>query len=153
MFRIDFRKLAILLLPIPLRKVKTIRFLHALLSPTAQVHSQFSKNRESHLYDLSITPQVCYLEKALNDRFDYVERRIYIQDSVHPSVFYIYRSVEDKPYYMDGVKFIYGHKDYLAEKTDFTVFVPNTLEFDTNEMVALLNKYKLASMKFRIHNE
>ena len=89
--------------------------------------------------DLSITPQVCFLEKILNDKYDDKERRIRIQD-------------------IGTVKGYFGKEAYFVKDTrysnadaGFVVVLPEQMKA-TNEMQALINRYKLVSVEYWIVN-
>lgn len=102
-----------------------------------------------------ITPQVCYLERLLNDRYDSELRRIKIDDGIFHLPIYIYQEDEIKPVYLfteDENKPVYLYTDGEAGEVldDFVVLVPVDIIFDMNEMKSLLNIYKLAGTKYTI---
>lgn len=57
-------------------------------------------------YDLSITPQVCFLEKILNDKYDDKERRIRIQDIGTVKGYFFFRQTDPKEQ-----KFYFGEEE------------------------------------------
>jgi len=152
----DWKKLTRWLVPVVLRQPKLLAFVTACTSGLKYVHSRFLNYKYSTEYDLTITPQVCYLEKALNDRFDYDQRRIkvilgiyypplplFIKDEAKQSV--VGQKVESR-------KLLLFRKNETAQFTsDFIVTVPRYLVFDQNEMNALVNKYCLAGKIFSIN--
>lgn len=79
------------------RRVRMMAWLRVLIWPVMQLHAAFKAYRLSTLYDMRITGQVIYLERALNDRFDNVARRIYIETQADLTQDYIYRKVEERP--------------------------------------------------------
>lgn len=103
--------------------------------------------------DLSITPQVCFWEKILNDKYDDKERRIRIQDIGTVKGYFFFRQTDPKKQ-----KFYFGKKAYFVKDTrysnadaGFVVVLPISIEV-TNDMRALINRYKLASVEYWIVN-
>jgi hypothetical protein len=138
------------------RKPKILALLNAMAKPIALIHRDFLKYRKAKLYQLMITPQKCYLERLLNDRYDFTQRRIYIDDGIdHPPTF-IYRSTELKPLYIyrssenKPKKYIYTRGESGDLKDDFIVFVPLDISFESAEMISLIKQFKLAGTKFKI---
>lgn len=70
MYNVDWDLLVSNLLPWYKRKQKVKDYLHVLIQPLKQLHSQFITYRDDTLYSLAITSQVIYLEKYLNDKFN-----------------------------------------------------------------------------------
>lgn len=70
MFNVDWDLLADNLLPWYKRKPRIKGLLHVMFQPLKELHGQFLTFRDDTLYRLSITSQVIYLEKLLNDRFN-----------------------------------------------------------------------------------
>lgn len=154
-YDINFYKLAVWLTPHEYRKEKFLIILKALVYPLIFVHNVFLKYRKAKLYQLMITPQVCYLERLLNDRYDSELRRIKIDDGIFHLPIYIYQEDEIKPVYLfteDENKPVYLYTDGEAGEVldDFVVLVPVDIIFDMNEMKSLLNIYKLAGTKYTI---
>lgn len=154
-FDINYPKLTRLLMPPRLRKAIHVSWLNALTYPVNTLYQQFRRNRDANLYRLAITPQVVYMEKLLNDRYDLADRRIRIVDAVTNEVTWIYQEEESKP------KFVYTETEaqpiYLfteaeigSEPVDFYVMVPAAITFNENEMSALIDTYKLAGMAYKI---
>ncbi|RAJ75541.1 hypothetical protein CLV59_109155 [Chitinophaga dinghuensis] len=154
-FEIDYRRLVALLLPPGLRKSRMQAWLNALVYPVQLLYNDFKANRRNNLYRISITPQVCFLEKAINDRYDYVERRIRIADVLLKEVLFIYQRNENKPL------MLYRRSDnrplnlYLRTETnsvtvDFLVLLPSGLRYAEDEMRAFIDSYKLASKDYKI---
>jgi hypothetical protein len=103
--------------------------------------------------DLSITPQVCFLEKILNDKYDDKERRIYIEEAKDTLGYFFFR-VNDPP----SNKF-YFNKAWFVEDTrygnvgvGFVVVLPMDISA-TDQMRAFINRYKLISIKYQIINK
>ena len=102
-------------------------------------------------YDLSITPQVCFLEKMLNDKYDKKQRCIRIEDPevIEGRFFFPHTDTPDRKFYFG--KKAYFVKDTRYNNTDlrFIVVLPVLIEA-TDEMRALIDRYKLASVSYWI---
>lgn len=155
MIQVDFRRIIIWLLPVDPRTTIEVSWLQALFAPLRTLYTLFNGRRVTNLYTLSITPQVCYLEKMLNDRYDDTERRIYITDGERVPDVYIYLEDEQKPLYIyldseASPVYIYTKAERETGESDFVVHVPSTIIYNDNEMRALLDSYKLASKRYNI---
>ncbi|MCW3467647.1 hypothetical protein [Chitinophaga nivalis] len=154
-FEINYPKLVRLLLPPRLRQPRQVAWLQALTTPVSYLFQQFRRNRNANIYRLKITPQVVYLEKLLNERYDISNRRIRITDAFSYEPWYIYQIAEDKPQFLyqpgEHKPVHLFTKDEIGQQTvDFYVTVPQHLEFNENEMRALLDNYKLAGKTYKI---
>lgn len=148
-YRLNINKLVELLTPTFLRKEKLLAWLRALHSPLVKVVDDFNFNRNQSLYNLAHNGQVCYLRKALNDRFDVSERRIKITDGNKYNRQYIYTQGEQKPKYL-GTIYLRDDADYDDTGIDFIVEVPQDLNYNGYEMEAVIHFYKLASKRYKI---
>jgi hypothetical protein len=155
-YRIDWNRLMLWWLPNKLKRPLLHNFIISLILPLQQIHVALNKYREKTNYRLLITPQVCHLQRMLNDRFDFTDRRIYIVDMADASPVYIFRANELKPKWIFyGFEnrtplWLYTNQETQTITDDFVVMVPVSVIFDVNEMSALLNVYKLAGTKFKI---
>lgn len=150
-YDIDYNKLVIWLLPNEVRQPRIVNWFQTLIRPVVTLYQDFKLFREAKLYQLTITPQVCYLEKLLNDRYDFIQRRIVIEDSVDKDLSYVYLEAELKPMYL-GSKFIYTNGETGILSNDFIIKVPLDLKltFEEPEMLSLVKAYKLAGMVAKI---
>ena len=116
-----------------------------------EILSKYITSFEEMHYDLSITPQVCFLEKMLNDKYDKEQRRIRIEDPevIEGRFFFPHTDTPDKKFYVG--KKAYFVKDTRYNNTDlrFIVVLPVSIEA-TDEMRALIDRYKLASVSYWI---
>ncbi|WP_160711302.1 hypothetical protein [Chitinophaga solisilvae] len=154
-FDVDYRRLVALMLPPVLRKPVLQAWLNSIVYAVQLLYNDFRANRKNNLYRLSITPQVCYLQKALNDRYDYVSRRIRIGENILHDPKYIFRREALKPLYVAGraagqPPFIYTRKETTDISVDFLVMLPAGLRYTEDEMRAFINSYKLASKDYKI---
>lgn len=140
-----------------IRGAKLLSYLKALLAPLNTLIVLFNTYVSNSRYLANFTGQEVYLEHLLNDRFDPVQRRIYIDDGVAailpPFVFnkveqrpvYVYNKVENQPLY------IYNKTEY-GVGNDFIVYVPNAIlnTLTQTQIEATVLLYKLASKQFSI---
>lgn len=157
---INYTRLVTERLPdVEIRTDEVIAYCLVLVGPIVSVYNQLIAFRAFLQYKLTITPQVCYLEKMLNDQYDSTERRIYIDDALLVDGLFLFQEGEEQPV------FIYTEAEATKPKTylytdgevsqslgtnDFVVYYPAGLLFNMNELVSLVNQYKLASKKFTV---
>ena len=126
-----------------------------LITPVSILHQRFLLYRNAKNYQLFITPQVCFLERLLNDGFDFTLRRIRIVDAIWYLPTYIYQEAELKPVaiYQEAEfnpVYLYTENEAGEFKDDFVVKVPAGLVFNENEMRGKLDAYKLAGTHYKI---
>lgn len=102
-------------------------------------------------YDLTITPQVCFLEKMLNDECDAIQRRIYIEEMGSTQGYFFFRATD--PAY---AKFYFGKAWFIKDTRydvamGFTVVLPTDIQA-SDRMRALIDRYKLISVNYTIVN-
>jgi len=148
-YNLELSKLVELLTPTFLRSPTQLAWLRLMVSPLEQVLDWFTNSRRDNLYNLAHNSQKCYLRAVLNDRFDISSRRIRIEDGNKYKRQYIYTDGEQKPKFL-GTMFLYDDADYSDTGVDFIVLVPSDLQYNTYEMQALLDFYKLASKRYKI---
>ena len=68
-FRIDFDKWVLSMLPSLLRRKVMFALCRAAVAPIRSLYERFVAKREAHNYTLHHNGQVCYLRAALNDAF------------------------------------------------------------------------------------
>lgn len=154
-YKVNWNKLVSWLLPTSLFKPKMFVWLKSLVIPINQLHTDLINYRYQKLYDLSISGQVCKLEKLLNDKFDEVHKRIYIVDGERSKKRYIYqqlevikqnvyKTIENKPL------FIYKDAEIQINTIHFVVMIPNSLRYDIDVFVSILNIFKMPSKRYTI---
>lgn len=156
-FDISYKKLTTWLVPEVLRKPKTMALLNALVSPVVFIYNLFLINRRNNLYKLMITPQICYVEMALNDKYDSGNRHIKIVQPKRKEPLFVYRKVENKPVFLytksEAAKpktWLYQKGEASANQYDFIVQVPATVAFNMNEMTAVIDSYILPDKEYKI---
>jgi hypothetical protein len=91
----------------------------------------------------------------LNDRYDYVLRRIYIADTEEFPPLYLYRRDEDKPVWLYRRSealpvYLFTRAEGALYADDFIVMVPKDISFNQQEMRSLVFRKRLPGMKFKI---
>lgn len=152
---IDYLKLALCLLPDYVRKTKMIALVNIFVSPVIYLYQLFLQFRTNKLYEISITGQVCRLEALLNDRYDFTNRGIYIDDAEEYPPLYLYRDEELKPVYLyteaeNQPVYLYTDGEGGALADDFIIFVPVAVVFDIIQMRSLVKLFRLPGMRFKI---
>lgn len=150
-YKVDFNRLALLLLPTFLRKPLLVGYAQALLQPIATLHYNWLQKRDFDWYRLNHTGQVCKLRKVLNDSLDQTLRRIYIGVGTSFPQEYIYTEAETEDTWLDDTFYVYTENEYENTGVDFTVFVPTAIiESSIFQLKYLLDFYKLAGKRYKI---
>lgn len=162
-FQIDWLKFVRENVPIALRQPLFLHWLNSVVGEIKQLHLTFLAHREDWLYKIRHTSQVIHIEKVLNDRFDDLERRIYINNVTFESYLYLWPD-EENPYYLQEDGADPDSPLYLLEadagviSPDATIYVPISLKptgelaltnFE-NEMRCLVDYYKTYGVNYQI---
>ena len=149
------------LLPTFLRKPKMIAWLKSLLFPLNEKHQEFLSYVDDKRYELDFTGQVISLERLLNDKYDNVDRRIFISQEKADEVFFFDDDdlnpaneiflFDDNNVNVGSENAFFFFSDSSGLLTDFIVNIPNTVVFSESELRVLVNKYKLAGKNFSIN--
>lgn len=154
-FNININRLAQWLIPTRLRMPVLMAIVSAIVSPLISLHNLFLSYRKAKFYQIAMNYQTCYLEAFLNDRFDYTQRRIYIEDAETVDPLYLYMRAEESPVYIYSRSeaqpvHVYTRGETLGDLTyDFIVWVPLDVVFDQNEMRAMIAT-KLCGKRYKI---
>ena len=96
------------------------------------------------------------LRVLLNDKFDNTERRIYITDADNLPLPYLFNKIEEnEPIYIfnksevETPLYLYNNQEYITDN-DFTVVLPIGLSYDLNYLKSLINKFKIAGVRYNI---
>jgi hypothetical protein len=154
-YNVNWVKLVKMLTPIVLRQNPLTCFIKAFTHPFIILHNDFISYSNRVNYHLQITPQVCYLEKALNDKYDLVHRRIFITDAPEYLPIILFRKSENKKLLIKrktegNPQVLYTKPETALFGVDFIVNIPVGIVFDANELKAFLQVYKLATKTFKI---
>ena len=155
-YNVDIYKLGAYLLPPFLRKKRMYAFLCVFLYPFYWLCKMFKDYRKTSLRKLNVNGQVAYIEKMLNNEFEFENREIYITDSdaLKPNVADMYRdpsvtmtiypeSSEEKLYLESG--------DESIKSEDYIVNVPSFLA-DKLEVIKTIVEYnKPAGRTYKIN--
>lgn len=115
----DIDKLAILQLPIILRRSRMLAFVRVLLSPIGRLEALFDILREDVEYRMAHNSQVTKLRSLLNDLLDEELRRIEIADAEPAGGnVYLYNRELDKPLHIPtrGTSITLYYRGYAPEK-------------------------------------
>ncbi len=155
-YHLDWRRLVRMLLPVNMRKARMIALSEAANSSLIWLYAQFLNFKLAVEYQLTITPQVCYLQRLLNDRFDFTLRRITIVDAPTYHAILLSIQIESKQLLLP----LQGEENPIAlplrsevaqYSSDFIIRMPNDVVYDIHELSAVLSKYKLSTKKFHIN--
>lgn len=157
-FNIDFYRLVANYLPIRKRTAEFMHWLFCLIEPVIRLHEQFMRFRDRTNYKLAHTPQVFSIENVLNDSFDRVQRRIFIEDGIYTFPVYFYDRAENKPVRFndraenDPIRF-YDRSTLGQLGVDFTIVLPNGLNLSNAEMIrlkTLVDFYRLPDKTYTV---
>lgn len=155
-YNINFKRLARQFVKNELKGKKFLSAIYAFTSFLQKLHSEFLLYKKSVEYRLLISPQVCYLEKALNDKYDIVDRRIFISPGVEYQAWVIYNKVEGierkKVLYTKAEAtetVVYSKSEAASFGVDFFINVPAVISFNQQELLAYIGGYCLP-LKYRI---
>lgn len=152
MFQVNFYKLIVRLLPEWLRFNAILILLKGWIWPLIQIYEQFLLFRDSKLYRLKHNSQVCYYQKALNDRFDSIQRRIQIIDFGGQDRIYFWSDAAKQDVYFD-THYFWPDSAYLDSGVDYTILLPVDVAVtnsDYQHLIALINEYRFVGKSFNI---
>lgn len=154
-YDINYTRLVKWLVPAPLRDDRLQAWIGALITPVASLYNSFLRYRTAKDYQLRINYQLCYLEQLLNDRYDNILRRIYIDDTIQKPPFYIFQNAELKPKFIrqrseNDPKWIYTSGESGGMLDDFIIFVPMDVVFEEPEFISLVKAFYVPGSKFKI---
>lgn len=133
----------------------TLKWLKGAIRPVTYLYLQFVYFRNRIVYELRITPQICYMEKALNDRWDVSLRRIYITAGPQRNPLILHRKIELKH---EGFftksegqhKLLWTKSEVGNYGVDFIINIPLLLPFDIDELNAFVEEIKLVTKTYRV---
>ena len=156
-YNINYAKLIVQRIPQDLQFDEFIAWLNRFCDPFVFIYNMVVAYRTSTLYKLNITSQVFSLEKMLNDRYDNIDRRIFIDDGQIFAPTYEYLKAEGRTAYMYTKAEGHTPAQYDLLKGEvtgfhynFIVWVPVSITFNINEMKGLLDENKLAGKIYSI---
>lgn len=157
--KIDYTKLAVLLLPTFLRQPLMIALLRTLMHPIQEIHDRHHTARDKRLYDLEHTSQICYIKDALNKEFQITDYSagFEIEDiNAKGNWLTAYDEIgdfKDRHTIVEDESYLILWDEEIIKKptVSFTVIIPISVEWnDYNKarINSIVNKYRLASRTF-----
>ena len=161
--KIDYNKLAVLLLPTFLRQPILMSLARILMVPQQRLHDEHHAARDERMYQLRHTSQICHIKDALNREFavgnhaltpDYtagfeIEDINAIGDWVMtydevPAFADVHTMAEDDDYLL-----VYDEAIITQATQSFIVYVPKALDFNASlpKVRAIVDLYRLASRR------
>lgn len=156
LFDINWDKLVLYLLPTFLRKPFLLGYTRALLSPMESLYYKWYNWRIDNIYKLEHTNQICYLRGSLNDKFDPVERRIYIGNGLLFDTQYIFTEVEEQDVWLgteaeEETVWLRTEAETADTGLDFIVYVPETIyNTQLDGLRAHIEFYKAGGKRYNI---
>lgn len=135
-----------------------VQWLLCLVSPLKTLHGLFKSFRNTTNYKLEHTPQVFSIEDVLNDAFDSLLRRIYIEDGIYTFPVWFYDRADDKPVRFydradDKPVRFYDRATLQKLDVDFVVVLPEGLDLNEYEIIrlkALVDYYRLPDKTYEV---
>lgn len=151
------------LLPLLLRQPKLLAVLKALLSPLVLLYNDFFAFKTAAIYKTEHNAAITLLEKMLNDGFDNVLRRIFINNAEITATQHYYDEANGDPlyFYDEGngdPQWFFDIETFNVYRSDFTVFLPMAMRpLDPEDEERLLTRiradldyYKMYGTKYTI---
>ena len=159
LYDVNFKRLALLLLPTFRRRPLLAALAYAAVSPLQWLHTRFILWKRESDYRLEHNGQVCYLRGLLNDLFDPIDRRITVTEEVSNvgNIVLHRREVQRAvrlPARGSGRMVVLNRRGYGGVSGyDFWVNLPVALygKVDLAQVTGVVNTYKLASKRFSIN--
>ena len=155
-FKIDWNILALDQVPTALRKPSVSALAQLILKPLNTLYYKWYNWRMDNIYKLEHTNQICYLRGSLNDKFDPIERRIYIGNGLLFDTQYIFTEAEDIDVWIETeaeeeTLWLRTEAETADTGLDFIVYVPDTI-YNTRlvELEAHINFYKAGGKRYKI---
>lgn len=151
----DAEKWVVMQLPLVLRRSKLTALVQVLVGQVGRLVMQWSRYADDVKYDIRHNCQVCKLRAMLNDRLDADQRRVDLVDTQPNSeMLIVYARELGKPVMVGvGVYVLTPPRGYeVGRELNFVVRAPQEWR-DTEKasrLAALVNRGKLASMRYRI---
>lgn len=154
-YDIDYKKLALLLMPVRLRRPRLASLVYVTVSQVQRTARLFGSFRADTDYRLAHNGQICRLRAVLNDKYDPVRRRILIEDiaSLPESLLHLRSSglflvAPSRPGAITLSRRGFGS----FSTYDFTVVLPAAMRGDINEdqLRAVVDTYRLAGKRYTL---
>ena len=154
MFDIDYILFLKRLLPWHKRKPIRLAFINVIANVMKGINNQFLTFISDTNYKLTITNQKIYLEHYLNDLYDPVLKRIFIQNLELQSHIYHYTALENKLIYeytnAENMPYYLKTNAEQNSQYNYTIWVPNDITYDENQLKSYVNKYNPVGKIYQI---
>ena len=151
------------LLPLLMRKDKILELLQALITPLVSLYNIFFAYKNKAIYKTDHNASITLLQKMLNDGFDNIERRIYINNAqIRPTEHYYDLELGDSLVFYNSDKgtpvWFFDKEVFNVYRSDFTVFLPAEIKPSNPEnenrlltkIKSELDYYKIYGTKYAI---
>ena len=158
-YDVNFKRLALLLLPTFWRRPLFAAMAYAAVSPLQYLHTRFILWKRESDYRLEHNGQVCYLRALLNDKFDPIDRRITITETVENVGFITLRKREEDDEVLvprrGSERFLILNRRGFGGVSGYAFWVSIPLarrdKLVITQFRAVVDAYKLASKRFSIN--
>ncbi|MDA6072095.1 hypothetical protein NJT12_20930 [Flavobacterium sp. AC] len=155
-FDINWDVLVVNLTPTFLRKPALIAYANALVSQVQSLHYKWYNWRIDNIYKIEHTWQVCYLRGSLNDKFDPIERRIYIGNGLLYETQYIFTEAEEQDVWLETESepetiWLRTESETADTGLDFIVYAPEEIyKTQLDALHAHVKFYKAGGKRYNI---
>lgn len=155
-YDINWNVFGVQMLPIKWREANTIQYIKVLLRSLNDLYYKWYNWRIDNIYKLEHTNQICYLRGSLNDKFDPIERRIYIGNGLQYDNQYVFTEAEEQDVWMhteeeEDIIWLRTEAETADTGLDFIVYVPEALyNTQLNELKAHIDFYKAGGKRYKI---
>lgn len=142
--------------PYILRKTKLLALMESVALPIQTLVFAFLVYVETTRYNLKITGQTIVLQNYLNDKMDFIQRRIII---IHPQITqnFIWNKTENQSPDFVSFKneiysspFVKNKNENINGIADFVVKIPLDISLQIPKIKAFIENYKLAGKTYQI---
>lgn len=144
------------MLPPILRKQIWAQWMQIAVTPISKLYDVWYNWRIDNIYKIEHTGQVCSLRGSLNDKFDPIERRIYIGNGQFYDTTYIYAEAEAQDVWLETESeertiWLRTEGETADTGLDFIVFVPEQIyNTQIHGLNAHIKFYKAGGFRYNI---
>jgi hypothetical protein len=155
MYNVNWNNVIKSALPPRLYKTTIVAWLSVFAKYFQELHARLIDYSNEVNKKLKYNSQVCYLEAALNDKFDPIKKEIKINDAGGSRLIPLQRDRDSAPVIIGSdaagpAMILQPDSGYTGGDYDFIVSIPQRIAGDIPEsrLHSLLNYYKLAGKKY-----
>lgn len=155
-FNINWNVFVLDNIPTMLRKPSLAALAQIVMKPLNSLYYLWYNWRLDNIYKLEHNYQICYLRGSLNDKFDPVERRIYIGDGLLYETQYIFTEVEEQDVWLETESepetiWLRTESETADTGLDFIVYVPEEIyNRQLDALHAHIKFYKAGGKRYNI---